>query len=68
MHINVIKNINNLFANFQLPPYRKTSTELRTRALVLMEMGVSCREVSRQLNVNVKTVCQEAPGRDWVGG
>ena len=39
-----------------MPPYRKTSTELRTRAVVLMEMGVSCREVSRQLKVNVKTV------------
>ena len=39
-----------------MQPYRKTSTELRTRAVVLMEMGVSCREVSRQLNVYVKTV------------
>ena len=39
-----------------MPPYRKTSTELQTRAVVLMEMGVSCREVSRQLKVNVKTI------------
>ena len=40
-----------------MPPYRKkTSIELRTRATFLTELGVSCREVSRQLKVNVKTV------------
>ena len=32
------------------------AARFRTRAVVLMEIGVSCREVSRQLNVNVKTV------------
>ena len=39
-----------------MPPYRKPSTKLWMRAVVLMEMGVSCREVSRQLKVNLKTI------------
>jgi len=39
-----------------MSPYKKNTIELRTRAMVLMEMWVSCPEVSRQLNVNVKTI------------
>ena len=39
-----------------MSPYKINTIELRTRAMVLVEMWVSCREVSRQLKVKVKTV------------
>ena len=38
------------------PPYRKTDMQIHMRAVGLLEQDVSCREISRQLNVNVKTV------------
>ena len=39
-----------------MSPYKINTIELRTRAMVLVEMWVSCREVSWQLKVNVKTI------------
>ena len=41
---------------FSDTPYRKTDMHMRMRTVVLLEQGVSCWEISRQLNVNVKTV------------
>ena len=53
-----------------MPPYRKTSTELRTRAVVLVEMEVRCREVKPAAKGKCKNSVwhKEAPGRDSVSG
>ena len=36
--------------------YRKTDTQTRMLVISLVEQGVSCREISRQLKLNVDTV------------
>ena len=53
-----------------MPPYRKTSTELRTRAVVLMEMGglLSGGEPTAQCKFKNSVWHQEVPGRDRVSG